>query len=65
MANLLTKITQILTGTTTGGVSDNNGVISWVQSVVTMITSNDLLLLFVVMSVSLIAIGVVKRLIRL
>lgn len=56
MANLLTTISSIMTA-----------IISWVQSVVNMImaSGNELLLLFVVLPVGLIAIGVVRRLIRL
>lgn len=54
MAELLSTITTILTS-----------IISWTQSVITMITSNPLILLFVIMGVALIAIGVVKRLLRL
>lgn len=65
MQTLLNTITQILNGTSTNGVPDNNGLISWVGSIIECITQNDLLLLFVVMAVALIAIGVVKRLIRL
>lgn len=40
-------------------------IISWVGSVISMITSNPLILLFVILGVALIAIGVVKRLLRL
>lgn len=65
MQTLLNTITQILNGTSTNGVPDNNGLIAWVGSIIECITQNDLLLLFVVMAVALIAIGVVKRLIRL
>lgn len=56
MAALLTTITTIF-----------NSIVSWVGSVITMITAegNELLLLFIVLPVSLIAIGVVKRLLRL
>ena len=54
MSDLLSQITTIL-----------NSVISWTGSVITMITSQPLLLLFVVLPVGLIAIGVVRRLIRL
>lgn len=54
METLLSTITQILTS-----------IISWTGSVITMITSNPLILLFVIMGVALIAIGVVKRLLRL
>lgn len=54
MADLLSTITSILAS-----------VISWVTSVITMITSNPLILLFVVIGVGLIAIGVVRRLLRL
>lgn len=54
MADILSAITTILTS-----------VISWVGSIVTVITSNPLILLFVVIGVGLIAIGVVKRLLRL
>lgn len=65
MTALLQTITDILVGTTTEGVADNNGIIAWVGSVISMITSNPLILLFVIMGVALIAIGVVKRLLRL
>lgn len=56
MATLLTTITSILTS-----------IVSWVGSVISMITAegNELILLFVILPVALIAIGVVKRLIRL
>lgn len=65
LQQLLDAITTIFVGTTTNGVSDNNGIIAWVGSVINMITSNPLILMFVVMAVALVAIGVVKRLIRL
>jgi len=54
LAQILEAITTIFTS-----------IISWVGSVITMITSNPLILLFVVMGVALIAVGVVKRLLRL
>lgn len=54
MATLLQQITDIL-----------DSVVDWVGSIITMITSTPLLLLFVVLPVGLIAIGVVRRLIRL
>lgn len=54
MAQLLTTITDILAS-----------IVSWTQSVVNMITSNPLILLFVILGVALIAVGVVRRLIRL
>lgn len=56
MATLLTTITSILTS-----------IVSWVGSVINMITAegNELILLFVILPVALIAIGVVKRLINL
>lgn len=65
LGDLLTFITQIFTGTSTGGTADNNGIIAWVGSVISMITSNPLIMLFVVLTVALVAIGVVRRLIRL
>lgn len=65
LATLLQNITSIFTGTSTGGTADNNGIIAWVGTVVNMITSNPLILMFVVLSVALIAVGVVRRLIRL
>lgn len=65
LSQLLTFITEIFTGTTTGGAADNNGIIAWVGSVINMITSNPLIMLFVVLTVALVAIGVVRRLIRL
>lgn len=40
-------------------------IVSWVTQVINMITSNPLILLFVIMGVALISIGVVKRLLRL
>lgn len=51
---LLSTITTILAS-----------IVQWTQSVIAMITSNPLILLFVIMGVALIAIGVVKRLLRL
>lgn len=56
MADLLSTITTIMTS-----------IISWVGSVINMITAegNEILLLFIVLPVGLIAIGVVKRLLRL
>lgn len=54
METLLSTITDILAS-----------IINWVGSVITMITSNPLILLFVIIGVALIAIGVVKRLLRL
>lgn len=51
---LLSTITTIL-----------GSIVSWTQSVIQMIVSNPLILLFVIMGVALIAIGVVKRLLRL
>lgn len=54
MADVLSNITTIMAS-----------IVNWVQSVVTFITSNPLILLFVVMGVGLIAVGVVRRLIRL
>lgn len=54
MADILSAITSILTS-----------IVSWVGSIVTVITSNPLILLFVVIGVGLVAIGVVKRLLRL
>lgn len=54
METLLSTITNILAS-----------IINWVGSVITMITSNPLILLFVIIGVALIAIGVVKRLLRL
>lgn len=51
---LLSTITTIL-----------SSIVNWTQSVISMITSNPLILLFVIMGVALIAIGVVKRLLRL
>ena len=56
MASLLSTITTIF-----------NSIVSWVGSVITMITAegNEIILLFIILPVALIAIGVVKRLIRL
>lgn len=54
LAQILEAITTIFTS-----------IVSWVGSVINMITSNPLILLFVVMGVALIAVGVVKRLLRL
>lgn len=54
MPTLLSTITSILAS-----------IVSWTQSVVNMITSNPLILLFVILGVALIAVGVVRRLIRL
>lgn len=54
MENLLSTITTVLTS-----------IISWVTSVMSMIMNNPLILLFVVIGVGLIAVGVVRRLIRL
>ena len=54
LAQVLESITTILTS-----------VISWTGSVITMVTSNPLILVFVLLGVGLIAIGVVRRLIRL
>lgn len=56
MAALLSTITSIMTS-----------IINWVGSVISMITAegNEILLLFIVLPVGLIAIGVVKRLLRL
>lgn len=54
MEFLLNVCSQILTA-----------IISWTSSVINMITSNPLILLFVIIGVALIAIGVVKRLLRL
>lgn len=54
MAAILTAITDILAA-----------IVSWVGSIITVITSNPLILLFVVIGIGLIAIGVVKRLLRL
>lgn len=54
MADILSTITTILAS-----------IVAWTTSVVNMITSNPLILLFVIIGVALIAIGVVKRLIRL
>lgn len=54
LATLLDNITTIL-----------GNIVDWVGSVINMITSNPLILLFVIMGVALIAIGVVKRLLRL
>lgn len=56
MAALLSTITTIF-----------NSIVTWVGSVITMITAegNELLLLFIVLPTALIAIGVVKRLLRL
>lgn len=65
MTALLNTITSIFTGTTTNGVADNNGIIAWVGAIVDCIVNTPLLMLFVVMSVALIAIGVVKRLINI
>lgn len=67
MQNLLDTITSIFLGTidSQSGERMSNGIITWVGSVVDMIVDNDLILLFVVMAVALIAVGVVKRLIRL
>lgn len=64
LTELLSNITMIFVGTGTGA-DHVGGIIDWVQSVVNMITSNPLILLFVVLGVALIAIGVVKRLISL
>lgn len=64
MNDLLSNITKILVGSGTGE-NHIGGVVDWVQSIVNCITSNPLILLFVVLSVSLIAVGVVRRLIRL
>lgn len=64
MANLLQTITLIFTGSGTGS-ERVGGIVDWVQTVVQMITDNPLILLFVVMAVALIAVGVVRRLIRL
>lgn len=64
MANLLETITLIFAGSGTGA-ERVGGIVDWVQTVVTMITDNPLILLFVVMAVALIAVGVVRRLIRL
>lgn len=56
MAALLTTITSIMTS-----------IIDWTGSVITMITAqgNEILLLFIVLPVGLIAIGVVRRLLKL
>lgn len=54
LAQILAAITSIFTE-----------IVSWVGSVITMITSNPLILLFVVMGVALIAIGVVRRLLNI
>lgn len=54
LAQVLEAITTILTS-----------VISWTGSVITMVTSNPLILVFVLLGVGLIAVGVVRRLIRL
>lgn len=64
MAELLQQITMIFAGSGTGE-NRVGGIVDWVQTVVGMITDNPLILLFVVMAVALIAVGVVKRLIRL
>ena len=61
---LLGEITKIFVGSGTGA-EHVGGIVDWVQAVVGMITSNPLILLFVVLGVSLIAVGVVKRLISL
>lgn len=65
MAQLLNTITSIFVGTTTNGSSDNNGIIAWVGSIITLINNNPLLLLAVVLPIALIAIGVVRRLLSL
>lgn len=54
MTQILSAVTEIL-----------SSIVSWVGSVINMITSNPLILLFVIMGVALIAIGVVKRLLKL
>lgn len=56
MTTLLSTISTIFTS-----------IVSWVSSVIGIITAegNELILLFVILPVALIAIGVVKRLIRL
>lgn len=54
LAGILSAITTILAS-----------IVQWVTSVISMITSNPLILLFVVLAVALVAIGVVRRLIRL
>lgn len=65
MAQLLNTITSIFVGTTTNGNPDNNGIIAWVGSIITLINQNPILLLAVVLPISLIAIGVVRRLLSL
>lgn len=65
MADLLQTITLIFAGGTADGGGHIGGIVDWVQTVVSMITNNPLILLFVVMAVALIAVGVVRRLIRL
>lgn len=56
MADILSTITTVLAS-----------IVNWVSSIITVITAegNELILLFVILPVALIAIGVVKRLIRL
>ena len=54
METLLSTISTIFTS-----------IISWVGSTIQMITDNPLILLSVILGVALIAIGVVKRLLRL
>lgn len=54
LADVLSNITTIL-----------SSVVSWTNSVINMVTSNPLILTFVLLGVGLIAIGVVRRLIRL
>lgn len=64
MESLLQTITLIFAGSGSGETRVG-GIVDWVQTVVGMITGNPLILLFVVMAVALIAVGVVRRLIRL
>lgn len=54
LATLLADITTILTS-----------VVSWIGTFVTVIVSNPLLLLFVVLGVAGVAIGYINRLIRI
>lgn len=54
LASLLADVTTILTS-----------MVSWTGSVISMVTSNPLLEIFVLGTFGLIAIGIVKRLIRL
>lgn len=54
MADIISAVTSLVTG-----------AISWVTSYVGAITSNDLLLLFVIVSFVGLGVGLIRRLIRL